>query len=93
MSAVRASTRILSALLEPDGTIRLMLLYPDSVQPCAETIEPIETTIQAAGRETRHIDLIFGTEADRHLRLIVAMHADALAYEREQSRSRCVRVG
>jgi hypothetical protein len=84
MSAVHDPTRVLSAQLEPDGTIRLCLLFPDSVQPYAATIEPIESTIRAAGHETRQIDLMFGAESDRQLRLIVAMHADALAYEHER---------
>jgi hypothetical protein len=76
------STRILSATLEPDGTIHLRLVFPGSGEPVAATIEPIETTIRAAGAETRAVDLGYGAEADRHLRLVIAMHADALAYER-----------
>jgi hypothetical protein len=83
MTAVRDSTRILSATLEPDGTINLRLVFPGSDEPVTTTIEPIETTIQAAGAETRPVELRYGAEADRHLRLLIAMHADALAYERQ----------
>jgi hypothetical protein len=83
MSGVRSFTRVLSALLEPDGTIQLSLLFPDSDEPLAATIQPIETTARAAGPKARDIDLDGREEADRHLRLLIAMHADALAYERE----------
>ena len=84
MTGTPGTTRILSALLEPDGTIRLRLVFPGSPAPEAATIEPIETTIRAAGAVARTVDLEYGHEQDRHLRLVVAMHADALAYEREQ---------
>ena len=83
MSAVRQATHVLSAFLETDGSITLIVLFPDSDQAIMTTIDPIETTIQAAGPVPRRIDLTYGAPADRHLRLIVAMHADALAYERE----------
>jgi hypothetical protein len=76
------ATRVLSALLEPDGTIRLHLRFADAPEPVVATIEPIETTIQAAGAEARAVHLEYGHEHDRHLRLVIAMHADALAYER-----------
>jgi hypothetical protein len=81
MTSVRDSTRILSATLEPDGTINLWLILPGGDEPIAATIEPIATTIQAAGPETRPVELGYGAETDRHLRLVIAMHADALAYE------------
>ena len=86
MLAVRESTHVLSAFLEVDGSISMIVLFPDTDQASLVTIDPIETTVQAAGPVSRRIDLNFGAEADRHLRLIVAMHADALAYEREQQR-------
>ena len=92
MSPVRQATHVLSAFLEADGSITLIVLFPDSDQAAMVTIDPIETTIQAAGPVPRRIDLHFGAEADRHLRLIVAMHADALAYEREQA-ARTLRPG
>lgn len=82
------STRIISALLEPDGTIRLSLLLPGSTAPETAIIDPVETTIRAAGPRARAVNLESGHEQDRHLRLIVAMHADALAYEREQQARR-----
>lgn len=78
------STRIVSALLEPDGTIRLSLLLPGSAAPETAIIDPVETTVRAAGPQARAVQLEPGHEQDRHLRLIIAMHADALAYEREQ---------
>jgi hypothetical protein len=87
MSLVCETTRILAAFLEPDGSITAILLFPDGPQPLSVTIDPIETTIQVAGPSPRPIDLTYGVEADRHLRLIVAMHVDALAYERELERS------
>jgi hypothetical protein len=83
MPGARDSTRILSALLEPDGTIKLRLLFPDSDEPLAVSIDPLETTARAAGPETRPVELDYGSAADRHLRLLIAMHVDALAYERE----------
>ena len=83
MSPVRQTTHVLSAFLEADGSITMIVLFPDSDQAIMTTIDPIETTIQAAGATPRRIDLNFGAPADRHLRLIVAMHADAVAYERE----------
>jgi hypothetical protein len=76
------TTHVLSALLEPDGTIRLHLRFADHPEPVVTTIEPIETTIESAGAEARAIHLEYGHECDRHLRLVIAMHADALAYER-----------
>jgi hypothetical protein len=82
------STRIISALLEPDGTIRLSLLLPGSSTPETVTIDPVETTIRSAGPEARAVQLEPGHEQDRHLRLIIAMHADALAYERERRAKR-----
>jgi hypothetical protein len=84
MTGAPETTQILSALLEPDGTIRLRLRFPGSPEPEAATIEPIDTTIQAAGAEARAIYLEHGHEHDRYLRLVIAMHADALAYERRQ---------
>jgi hypothetical protein len=87
MSPVRQATHVLSAFLETDGSITLIVLFPDSDQAIMTTIDPIETTIQASGPVPRRIDLTYGAPADRHLRLIVAMHADALAYERELSAS------
>jgi hypothetical protein len=78
------STRVISALLEPDGTIRLSLLLPGSTAPETAIIDPVKTTLRAAGPRARAVNLEPGHEQDRHLRLIVAMHADALAYEREQ---------
>ena len=86
MLAVRDATHVLSAFLETDGSISMIVLFPDSDQASLVTIDPIETTIQAAGPVSRRIDLNYGAPADRHLRLIVAMHADALAYEREMVR-------
>jgi hypothetical protein len=83
MSPVRQATHVLSAFLETDGSITMIVLFPDSDQAVMTTLDPIETTIQAAGPVPRRIDLTYGAPADRHLRLIVAMHADALAYERE----------
>jgi hypothetical protein len=83
MSPVRQATHVLSAFLETDGSITMIVLFPDSEQAIMTTVDPIETTIQAAGPVPRRIDLTYGAPADRHLRLIVAMHADALAYERE----------
>jgi hypothetical protein len=88
MLAVRESTSILSAFLEPDGSITVILLFPDGVEPVSTIIKPIETTVQAAGPVPRQIDLTYGVEADRHLRLIVAMHVDALAYEYERRQLR-----
>src|SRR4051812_34577373 len=79
MLAVRESTHILSGFLEPDGSITVIVLLPDGGQPVSVTIAPTETTIRATGSTPRQIDLTFGAEADRHLRLIVAMHVDALA--------------
>jgi hypothetical protein len=87
MLAVREATHVLSAFLEVDGSISMIVLFPDTDQASLVTIDSIETTIQAAGPVSRRIDLSFGAEADRHLRLIVAMHADALGYERELARS------
>jgi hypothetical protein len=87
MSAVRQATRILSAFLEPDGSITVILLFPDGTVPVSATIAPIETTVQAAGPVSRPVNLSYGAETDRHLRLIVAMHVDALAYERELEQS------
>jgi hypothetical protein len=87
MLAVRASTRILSAFLEPDGSITVFLLFPDGSEPHSATIEPVGTTVQAAGPVSRPIDLAYGSDVDRHLRLIVAMHVDALDYERELART------
>lgn len=92
MAPVRQATHVLSAFLEADGSITLIVLFPDGDQAIMTTIDPIETTIQAAGPVPRRIDLNYGAEADRHLRLIVAMHADALAYEREQA-ARTLRRG
>lgn len=83
MSPVRQATHVLSAFLETDGSITMIVLFPDSDQAIMTTLDPIETTIQAAGPAPRRIDLTYGAPADRHLRLIVAMHADALSYERE----------
>ena len=83
MSPVRQATHVLSAFLEADGSITMIVLFPDTDQAIMTTLDPIETTIQAAGPVPRRIDLTYGAPADRHLRLIVAMHADALAYERE----------
>jgi hypothetical protein len=77
------STRVLSALLEPDGTILLQVHFSGSPEPVSATIDPIETTIRAAGARSRPVHLEYGDPRDRHLRLIVAMHADALAYERQ----------
>lgn len=94
MSPVRQATHLLSAFLEADGSITMIVLFPDSDQAAMVTIDPIETTIQAAGPMPRKIDLNYGAEADRHLRLIVAMHADALAYEREiEQAARTLRRG
>ena len=87
MSAVGETTRILSAFIEPDGSITVILLFPDGEAPVSVTIDPIETTVQAAGPTPRPIDLRYGLAADRHLRLIVAMHVDALSYEREITRT------
>jgi hypothetical protein len=87
MSPVRQATHVLSAFLEADGSITMIVLFPDSDQAAMVTIDPIETTIRAAGPMPRRIDLNYGAEADRHLRLIVAMHADALAYEREMEQA------
>jgi hypothetical protein len=78
------STRILSAILEPDGSISLLLRFSGCDAPVSASIDPIETTIGVAGPVRRPIELRYGHEADRLLRLIVAMHADALAYERSQ---------
>lgn len=83
MLAVREATHVLSAFLEVDGSISMIVLFPDTDQASLVTIDPIETTIQAAGPMSRRVNLNYGAETDRHLRLIVAMHADALAYERE----------
>ena len=83
MTGTPDTTRILSAVLEPDGTIVLQVLFPDGPEPVRATIEPIATTIRAAGCQTRPVDLSYGVEADRHLRLVIAMHVDALAYERQ----------
>jgi hypothetical protein len=88
MLAVRESTRILSAFLDPDGSISVILLFPEGDQPVQATIGPLETTVQVAGPVPRQIDLTYGSETDRHLRLIVAMHIDALAYERELEQAR-----
>jgi len=94
MSPVRQATHVLSAFLEADGSITMIVLFPDNDQAAMVTIDPIETTIQAAGPMPRRIDLNYGAEADRHLRLIVAMHADALAYEREcEQAARTLRRG
>ena len=87
MTGVRDSTHVLSAFLEADGSITMIVLFPDSDQANMVTIDPIETTIQAAGPTPRRIDLNYGAATDRHLRLIVAMHADALAYEHERESS------
>jgi hypothetical protein len=80
------STRILSAILEPDGSISLLLRFSGCDAPVSASIDPIETTVSAAGQIRRPIELRYGHEADRLLRLIVAMHADALAYERSQQK-------
>jgi hypothetical protein len=88
MTAQDVSTRILSASLEPDGTIRLSLVFAGCDAAEVAIIEPLETTVRAAGPRARPVELTPGTERDRHLRLIVAMHADALAYEREQRADR-----
>ena len=93
MLAVRETTHVLSAFLEVDGSITMIVLFPDTDQAIMTTIDPIETTIQAASPAPRRIDLTYGAPADRHLRLIVAMHADALAYERELERSEHDRLG
>lgn len=85
MLAVRDSTHILSAFLEPDGSITIILLFPDGEEPVSATITPMETTRHAAGPVPRQIDLTYGSEDDRHLRLIVAMHVDALAFEYERA--------
>jgi hypothetical protein len=82
MTGAHVSTRVLSALLEPDGTIRLLLVFPGTQEPVSAIIDPIETTVQAAGPQARPIHLEYGHAQDRHLRLVIAMHADALAYER-----------
>ena len=87
MSPVREDIRVLSAFLETDGSITAIVLFPNAPEPASVSIDPIETTIQAAGPAPRPIDLAYGHEADRHLRLIVAMHVDALAYERELERA------
>ena len=89
MLAVREATHVLSAFLEVDGSITMIVLFPDVDQASLVTIDPIETTIQAAGPVSRRIDLTYGVEADRHLRLIIAMHADALAFERDAARPEC----
>ena len=86
MLAVRESTHILSGFLDPDGSITVIVLTPDGGEPIPVTIAPTETTIHAAGSMPRQIDLTFGAEADRHLRLIVAMHVDALACDRALER-------
>ncbi len=94
MSPVRQATHVLSAFLEADGSITMIALFPDSDQAAMVTIDPIETTIRAAGPVPRKIDLNYGAAADRHLRLIVAMHADALAYQREiEQAARTLRRG
>jgi hypothetical protein len=87
MSPALETVRILSAFLEPDGSITVIVLYPDGAEPASITIDPVETTIQSAGPVPRPIDLSFGQDADRHLRLIVAMHVDALVYARELERA------
>jgi hypothetical protein len=90
MTGTPDTTRILSAALQPDGSIVLHVLFPGSSEPVAATIEPIATTIRAAGPEARAVDLTYGALTDRHLRLVIAMHVDALAYERERlAASRC----
>jgi hypothetical protein len=78
------STRLLAATLEPDGSISLLIRFPDSDAPVTASIDPIETTIQAAGPVRRPVELRPGHAADRLLRLVIAMHVDALAYERRQ---------
>lgn len=88
MTDAPESTRVLAAVLEPDGTIRLHLLFPGSQEPVTTTVPPIETTIRAAGPEARPIHLEYGHACDRQLRLLVAMHADALAYERRRHDAR-----
>ena len=85
------STCILSAVLETDGSISLQIVFPGSLAPVAASIDPIETTIQAAGSLRRPVELRYGHPQDRLLRLVVAMHVDALAYERRhQPRHICV---
>ena len=88
MSPVRGATHVLSAFLEADGSITMIVLFPDSDQAVMATLEPVETTVSAAWPVPRPVDLTHGSERDRHLRLLVAMHADALAREREQERAR-----
>lgn len=75
------STCILSAFLETDGSISLLLRFPGSTRPTAASIDPIETTVQAAGPTRRPVELRYGHPDDRLLRLIVAMHVDALTHE------------
>jgi hypothetical protein len=87
MSPVREGIRVLSAFLEPDGSITAIALFPGATEPASISIDPVETTMQAAGPAPRPIDLTYGHDADRHLRLIIAMHVDALAYERELERA------
>jgi hypothetical protein len=89
MSDVRDSTCILSALLEPDGTILLQLSVPGRAEPIPATIEPTEATRRAAGPTTRAVQLAYGHPHDRLLRLLIAMHADALG----QQHGREVAVG
>lgn len=87
MSVTLESPRTVSAFLESDGSITVILVCPEGGRPLSLTIDPIETTIQAAGSAPRPIDLTYGSEHDRHLRLIVAMHVDALAYERDREQA------
>ena len=87
MSPVHEGIRVLSAFLEPDGSITAIALFPGAPEPASISIAPVETTMQAAGPAPRPIDLTYGHDADRHLRLIIAMHVDALAYERELERA------
>ena len=81
MTDVRDSTCILSALLEPDGTILLQLLVPDRAEPVPAVVEPTEATKRAAGPATRAVQLAYGHPHDRLLRLLIAMHADALGQQ------------
>lgn len=79
-----AATRILSAILEPDGSISLLIQFSEGDAPVAASIDPIETTVRAAGPVRRPVELRYGHADDRLLRLVVAMHVDALAYERRE---------
>ena len=63
MSPVRQATHVLSAFLEADGSITMIVLFPDTDQAIMTTLDPIETTIRAAGPVPRRIDLTYGAPA------------------------------